>query len=191
VENVGKVVVFAILIAAGLASVVRVGPGEALAPLSPFVEYGWGGVLAAMGATFITFQGFELVAGVAGEVKDPRRNVPRGMFLSLGIALVIYLPLLLVVASVGMPRGVDSVGELARANPETLFAVAASSYMGAFGFWLVVVAALLSTLTALRANLLAGSRVAMAMARHRTLPRGLERTDPAPGRQWRRSSSSA
>ncbi len=181
VENVGKLVVFGVLIAAGLALIVQRGPGEALAPLSPFVERGWGGIVAAMGFTFITFQGFELVAGIAGEVKNPRRTIPRAMFGSLGVALVIYLPLLLVVMSVGMPPGVTSPVALARENPETLFAVAAQAYLGAFGFWLVIVAALLSTLTALHANLLAGSRVALAMARHRTLPRALEHTDPATG----------
>ncbi len=182
-ENVGKLAVFGILIAAGLAAIVQRGPSEALAPLSPFLETGFAGVLAAMGFTFITMQGFELIAGVAGEVKDPRKTVPRAMFASLGLALAIYLPLLLVVTTVGLPAGATSPAEVARAYPETLFAVAASSYLGAFGFWLVVVAAILSTLTALRANLLAGSRVALAMARHRTLPRVLEqahRTTGAP-----------
>ncbi len=177
-ENAGKLLVFGVLIAAGLAVLVQRGPAEALAPLDPFFELGAVGVVAAMGFTFITFQGFELIAGVAGEVKHPRRTVPRAMFASLGIALAVYLPLLLVVGTVGVSEGFDSPGAMARAFPETLFAEAASAYLGAFGFWLVIVAAILSTLTALRANLLAGSRVALAMAGHRTLPRGLERLHP-------------
>lgn len=181
VENVGKLAVFGVLIAAGLAAVVQRGPADALAPLSPFFEGGLVGVVAAMGFTFIAFQGFELIAGVAGEIERPDRNVPRAMFASLAVALVVYLPLLLVVTSVGLPAGAESPSRLARENPETFFAVAASSYLGSFGFWLVIVAAILSTLTALRANLLAGSRVVLAMARHRTLPRGLERLDPRSG----------
>ncbi len=181
IENVGKLAVFGILIAAGLAVIVQRGPAEALQPLDPFFELGWAGVVAAMGFTFITFQGFELIAGVAAEVKEPRRNVPLAMFASLGIALAVYLPLLLVVTSVGMPGPGDTPAAVAQAFPETFFAVAASSYLGAFGFWLVMVAAILSTLTALRANLLAGSRVALAMARHRTLPRTLERSHEETG----------
>jgi basic amino acid/polyamine antiporter, APA family len=113
------------------------------------------------------------------------------MFASLGIALAVYLPLLLVVTQRGGARGVRLAGAMARAFPETFFAEAASAYLGAFGFWLVIVAALLSTLTALRANLLAGSRVALAMAGHRTLPRGLERLHPGPRPRWRPSPSSA
>ncbi|CAN5611809.1 amino acid permease [soil metagenome] len=178
IENIGKLAVFGILIAAGLAVIVQRGPAEALAPLDPFFEFGLTGVVAAMGFTFITLQGFELIAGVAGEVKEPRHTIPRAMFASLGIALLVYLPLLLVATSVGVPEGIPSPGAMARQYPETFFAEAASAYLGAFGFWLVIVAALLSTLTALRANLLAGSRVALAMARHRTLPRGLERLHP-------------
>jgi basic amino acid/polyamine antiporter, APA family len=181
VENIGKLVVFGVLIAGGLAVIGGRGPADALAPLSPFFERGVGGVVAAMGFTFITFQGFELIAGVAGEVREPRRTVPRAMFASLTIALAVYLPLLLVMTSVGVPAAAGSPAQVARANPETFFAAAASAYLGAFGFWLVIVAAILSTLTALRANLLAGSRVALAMARHRTLPRGLERTSPVTG----------
>ncbi len=181
VENIGKLAVFGILIAAGLAVIVERGPSEALAPLDPFLERGWGGVIAAMGFTFITLQGFELIAGVAGEVKDPGRTIPRAMFASLGIALIIYIPLLLVVMSVGTPAGAGSPSAVAGANPETYFAVAASAYLGSFGFWLVIVAALLSTLTALRANLLAASRVTLAMSRHRTLPRELDRLDPRTG----------
>jgi basic amino acid/polyamine antiporter, APA family len=178
IENIGKLAVFGILIAAGLAAIVQRGPAEALAPLDPFFEFGVTGVVAAMGFTFITLQGFELIAGVAGEVREPRRTIPRAMFASLGIALLIYLPLLLVVTSVGVAEPFASPAAMARQYPETFFAEAVSAYMGAFGFWLVIVAALLSTLTALRANLLAGSRVALAMARHRTLPRGLERLHP-------------
>jgi APA family basic amino acid/polyamine antiporter len=48
-----------------------------------------------MGYTFIALQGFDLIAAVAGEVKEPERVIPRAMFISLGIALLIYLPLLL------------------------------------------------------------------------------------------------
>lgn len=178
IANVGKLIVFAVLIAAGLGVIVQRGPAEALAPLDPFFEFGLTGVLAAMGFTFITFQGFELIAGIAGEVKEPRRTIPRAMFASLGIALLVYIPLLLVSASVGLPGDIASPGTMAREFPETFFAEAASAYLGAFGFWLVIVAALLSTLTALRANLLAASRVSLAMARHRTLPRALELLHP-------------
>jgi basic amino acid/polyamine antiporter, APA family len=180
-ENVLKLAAFGILIVAGVWMGLERGPADALAPLSPFFERGFTGVLVVMGLTFITLQGFELIAGIAGEVRDPERTVPRAMFLSLGIALAIYLPLLLVLMTVGLAPGQRPAEAAAGPLADTFFATAASGYLGRFGFWLVTVAALFSTLTALRANLLAASRVAQAMAGHRTLPRGLATRDPATG----------
>ena len=60
-------------------------------------------------------------------------------------------------------------------NPEGIVAVAATKFLGSFGYWLVVVAAVLSMYSALQANLFASSRIAMAMAIDRTLPASLAR----------------
>ena len=127
-----------------------------------------------MGYTFIALQGFDLIARVAGEVRDPKRTVPRAMYLSLGIALAIYLPLLFLLATVGAP-GPGGIGPVAARNPEGLVAEAAEQFLGGSGYWLVIGAGVLSILSALRANLLAASRVAVAMARDHTLPRSLGR----------------
>ena len=91
------------------------------------------------------------------------------MILSLTIALLIYLPLLLVIATVGTTDG-KTVAEVAAADPEGIVAHAARNFLGAPGYWLVIVAAVLSMFTALQANLFAASRIALAMSRDRTLP---------------------
>ena len=172
--TVGKVVVFVGLIAAGLWVLSQRPEGTLQAGFTPFLTRGAPGLLQAMGFTFIALQGFDLVAAIAGEVKDPGRTIPRAMFLSLGAALLIYLPLLVVVISVGVKPG-QSISAMSEANPETVMAVAVANFLGAPGYWLVIVAAILSTLSALQANLLAASRVALTMARDRVLPRILTR----------------
>lgn len=143
---------------------------------------GWIMIFAHVVAAVLYALGFAAYAMAAAEALLPASmgNVSGGIIrvLSLGITLLVYLPLLLVMTSVGLPAGFDSPAAFAGEFSETFFAESASAYLGSFGFWLVIVAALLSTLTALRANLLAGSRVAMTMARHRTLPRALERLHP-------------
>ena len=169
--TIGKVVVFAVLIAGGFVAwlVGSAGaPAETLGRLSPFAPEGSLGLLQAMGYTFIALQGFDLIAAVGGEVRDPERTVPRAMYLSLGIALVVYIPLLIVVATVGAPP--EGIQAAAEAHPEELVAVAAERFMGAAGYWLVIGAGLLSMLSALHANLFGASRVAFSMARDRTLP---------------------
>ncbi len=170
--NVAKVIVFAIVIAGGLWAITRRAPTDWTAGLRPFFAEGGVGLLRAMGFSFIALQGFDLIAAVAGEVRSPERNLPRAMFYSLGIALVIYLPLLFIIATVGMNPG-ESVAEAGKANPETIVAIAAQNFLGPFGYWLVMAAGILSMLSALQANLFAASRVAMVMARDRSLPRRL------------------
>ena len=126
-------------------------------------------MLPAMGYTFIALQGFDLIAAVGGEVKDPSRNLPRAMVGSLVVALAVYVPLLLIIATVGMGPG-ESVVQVAAENPEALVAIAAERYLGRMGFWLVLLAGLLSMVSALQANLLAASYIALAMGKDRNLP---------------------
>ncbi len=178
--NVAKVIVFSVLIAGGLYAVAQQPPRDTLAALRPFFTVGLGGLIQAMGYTFIALQGFDLIAAVGGEVRDPEKTLPRAMLISLAIALVIYLPLLFVIATVGVLPG-ESIGEAAANDPEGIVAVAARIYLGPFGYWLVILAAVLSMFSALQANLLAASRIARAMALDRTLPSRLAGLNAARG----------
>ena len=179
--TVGKVIIFATLVAAGFWGLATAPPSlsELSARFHPFFSSGAQGLAQAMGYTFVALQGFDLIAAVGGEVRDPERNIPRAMLLSLGAALAIYLPLLFLIVAVGSPGVPVSVA--AAADPETMVAVAARSFLGPLGYWLVIVAGVLSMLSALQANLLAASRFARTMATDRTLPRRLADIDPTTG----------
>ncbi len=166
----GKLIVFAVLVGTGLVSILgeTPAPGQLSERFRPFFAGGFAGLAQAMGYTFIALQGFDLIAAIGGEVRDPARNVPRAMFASLGVALAVYLPLLFVIVAVGSPS--EPIRDLAARDPEILVAAAARGFMGAWGYWLVIVAGLLSMLSALHANLLAASHFARTMAADRTLP---------------------
>ena len=172
--TIGKVVVFMILILAGFVVLLQRPPGTVRDALTPFAPMGVSGFLTAMGFTFIALQGFDLIAAVGGEVRDPTRTIPRAMFLSLGMALAIYLPFLFLLTTVGVQPG-TTVGEQSAANPDSAVVVAAQIILGSTGFWLVLIAGILSMLSALYANLYAASRVALAMSRDRNLPQSLSR----------------
>jgi amino acid transporter/nucleotide-binding universal stress UspA family protein len=173
--TVGKVIVFLVVIAGGIWVLISDPPGfgELSARFRPFLERGGQGLVQAMGYTFIALQGFDLIAAVGGEVRRPERTIPRAMLLSLGTALVIYLPLLILIVAVGTPG--QPIAAAAEQDPEILVAVAARSFLGPTGYWLMVVAGVLSMLSALQANLLAASRFARTMASDRTLPRRFDR----------------
>ncbi|MBJ81175.1 MAG: amino acid transporter [Myxococcales bacterium] len=174
--SIAKVAIFALLILVGLGVMLFQGNDTPRAALSPFFSAGGVGLLMAMGYTFIAVQGFDLIAAIAGEVKEPERTIPKAMLMSLGVAMAVYLPLLMVVSYLGPAAG-QSITAMSTANPDTVMASAVEHYMGPFGYWLVVVAAILSTLTALQANYLAASRIALAMAQDRTLPHFIEEVD--------------
>ncbi len=167
--TIGKLLIFAVLIAGGLYALCGRSFISIRESLTPFFTRGSIGLFQAMGFTFIAFQGFDVIASVAGEIKNPGRTIPRAMLLSLGIALVIYLPLLFLVAAVGAEPGQSIIAKSA-SQPESLIAIAAQNYLGPLGFWFVIIAAIFSVLSALHANLFAASRVVLAMARDRTFP---------------------
>jgi APA family basic amino acid/polyamine antiporter len=175
--NVTKSAFFALLIAGGLWGLTRLSGSEIQAHLTPFFPGGATGLFQAMGFTFIALQGFDLIAAVGGEVKDPGRNIPKAMIGSLLIALLIYLPLLFVIATAGVGPG-ETISGLSREQPEGVVPIAARRFLGGSGYWLVIAAAILSMLSALQANLFAASRVAFAMAHDRTLSPILGRLDP-------------
>jgi len=172
--NIGKVVVFIILIIGGFIAMRSAGFSITAKKFIPFLPMGLHGLISAMGYTFIALQGFDLIAAVAGEIKAPQRTIPRAMLLSLIIALAIYLPLLIVVTAVGTGPG-ESIMTVSANYPETIIARAAGHYLGEPGYWLVMAAGILSMLSALQANLFAASRVAQAMAKDRTLFRFLDK----------------
>ncbi len=167
--NFAKMTVFVVLIGGGLWVLMGSSLTAIHAHLTPFLTHGTAGFFKAMGYTFIALQGFDLISAVAGEVRTPERTLPRAMLLSLAAALGVYLPLLFVIATVGVPPG-QTIGALSANHPEVVVALAARHFLGETGFWLVLVAAILSMLSALQANLLAASRVALTMAQDRTLP---------------------
>ncbi len=178
--NIGKLIVFAIIIAAGLAMTVKIPLSELTSSFQPFFTGGVTGVLAAMGYTFITVQGFGLITNVGGEIKNPAKNIPRAMMATVFIGLAVYIPILFVVATVGVPAG-ETVTSMSAQNPDAAVAVAVQQFMGPFGFWLVIVAGVFSMLTGLEANIFAASRVAKVMAQDRTLNYQLSHVDKKTG----------
>ncbi|WP_458329464.1 APC family permease [Haloplanus litoreus] len=133
-------------------------PGDA-GPLS---------ILPAMGLTFIAFEGYDLITTVTEEVKNPRENIPKAIFVSLGVTVLVYL------AVVGVAIGTLGAGGLAEAG-EAGIAQAATTFMPTGlpviqnGGAIIVFGAVFSTLTALNAVVIASSRVAFSMGREEQL----------------------
>ena len=174
--TISKIVVLAIFIGYGLRRVFEV-PAQATESFTPFFPEGFGGVIVAMGLTFIAFEGYDLIATVAEEIKEPEKNIPRATFISLGITIVIYLLILFVSLAAVNPPDMPSWEFLGRYQ-ETAIVRAAEDFMPAFGVALIVFGGLLSTMSALNATVMAASRVAFSMGRDNWLPQRMAVIDP-------------
>jgi amino acid transporter len=117
---------------------------------------------------FLAYEGFELIANTAGEVREPKKMLPRAFYSSVGFVMVLYI-LVSLVAVGNLP-----VDQIVSAKDYAL-AVAARPFLGAFGFTLIAIAALLSTASAINATLYGTSRISYIIAKEGELPRILEK----------------
>ena len=134
---------------------------------TPFMPNGVAGVLAAMGLTFIAFEGYEIIVQSGEEVKEPERNIPKAIIISLWIVVAIYL--LVAFASLGaIQSNVPSWRYLGKLAEFGLIRIA--NDIMPFGSLLILIGGLVSTISAMNATIYSSSRMAFAMGRDRFLP---------------------
>lgn len=164
--TVAKIVILAVFVGFGLH--LMYAKTDLWAAFTPFMPNGWGGVLKAMGLTFIAFQGFEVIAQSSEEIQNPRKNIPRATFLSLIIVVPIYLLVAITALGSVNPGTMTPWDYLAQNKELALVAVARNFFYG--GGVMILVGGLISTMSALNATVYSSSRVAFALGRDRNFP---------------------
>ena len=78
---------------------------------TPFSPGGWKGIAGSTAVLFFAFLGFDTIATTGSEAKNPRRNMPRAILLSIGICTVLYVAMAIVVTGMTSPmqRGEEAV----------------------------------------------------------------------------------
>jgi APA family basic amino acid/polyamine antiporter len=76
-----------------------------------FMPKGFSGVMAAVSGVFFAYIGFDAVSVLAEEAKNPQRDLPRGMILSLVICTIVYILLTLVLTGAVNYKNFDGVGD--------------------------------------------------------------------------------
>jgi len=117
---------------------------------------------------FLAYEGFELIANTAGDVKNPQKTLPRAYYSTVGFVIAVYVFVSIVAV------GNLSIDEIIGAKDYAL-AVAARPFLGSVGFTLVAFAALLSTGSAINATLYGAARISYIIAKEGELPEMLER----------------
>jgi amino acid transporter/nucleotide-binding universal stress UspA family protein len=165
--TMGKIAILGVFVASGLFAVAH--HPESMDKLVPFAPQGLGGVLMAMGLTYIAFEGYEIIVQAGEEVKNPRRNIPRAIFLSLAIVIPIYLLVAFTALTAVNPESGEPTWRWLGAHAELGLAEAARQFMP-FGTILLLVGGIFSTMSALNATTFSSTRVSFAMGRDRNLP---------------------
>lgn len=130
--------------------------------LTPFFTDGVSGLAAATALVFVSYAGVTKVAAIAGEVKDPGKNMPSGMLISLLLATILYCTTSFILSAVFELHQI--VGD--HKPIYTLGFKVGGEYYGVF----MAVVAILTMANVANAGVLAGSRFPFAMSRDHLLP---------------------
>jgi amino acid transporter len=116
---------------------------------------------------FLAYEGFELIANTAHDVRDPATTLPHAYYSAVVFVIVLYV----LVAIVAV--GTLSLERIVAARDYAL-AEAATPFLGKAGFTLIAIAAMLSTASAINATLYGAARLSYIIAKDGELPAVLE-----------------
>jgi amino acid transporter len=117
---------------------------------------------------FLAYEGFELIANASGDVKNPKKNIPRAFYTAVIFVIALYI--LISFVTVGNLQVSDIV-----AAKDYALAESAKPFLGNAGFILIAFAALLSTSSAINATLYGTARVSYIIAKDGELPKLLDK----------------
>ena len=162
---------------------------ERLANFQPFMPKGWHALVFTMGAAYVAFEGFEVIAQTGDEAIEPRRNLPKAMLYSILIVVTTYVAVAAAVVISVKPGDViegQKVGVVWQwlggqgENGSLAFAHAVKHLMptAGFGNLLCVLAVIFSSTSALNATVYSATRVSYALGRDGMLPAAFASISP-------------
>ena len=120
-------------------------------------------IVASVALTFFAYIGFSVISFTAADLRDPRRELPRAMYLGVGLTAAIYVLISLGTFGALTTEEVQQYGDTALAH-------AAEPALGEAGFTMMSIAALLATSSSVNANLFAAGNITALLANERMFP---------------------
>jgi amino acid efflux transporter len=159
----------AVLAALLLVAIVTALPESRAEHWTPFAPHGLAAVGTAASLLMLSFIGWEAVSHLAGELRDPARQLPRAIFAALGVVIVLYLGLAVV-----------TVGVLGTAAPSNVpIADLMAAGLGSTGRTITAALAVLLTMGTMNAYVAAATKLAGALADEGSAPAALARPSRA------------
>jgi len=144
-------------------------------------EFGWAGIFAGAGVVFFAFIGFDAVSTAAQEAKNPQRDMPKGILLSLLICVVLYILFAHVLAGVANYKEFRTVGQ------EASITYVIDTHMKGYGWLstLVTVAILAGFSSVILVMLMGQSRVFFSMSKDGLVPKVFSQLHPKFRTPWK------
>lgn len=138
------------------------------ANLSPTEWPSTAGIFLGAGIVFLAYEGFGLITNAADDMENPRKTIPKALYISVIITFAIYvLVSFVVVGNLPIPDIIDA--------EDYALAAAATPFLGVIGFKIIALAALFSTSSAINATLYGGANISYEAAKKGELPKFFER----------------
>ncbi|WP_254862569.1 APC family permease [Halovivax gelatinilyticus] len=128
------------------------------------VPHGYVPMLTTAALVFTSYLGFAQVATVAGEIREPSRNLPVAMVGSVVLVGIFYVVTILVSTAILDSQSLEAAGE-------TAVVEVAREVAGLPGAVLILIGGLLATFSSANASILSSSRTVYALSRDALLPR--------------------
>jgi APA family basic amino acid/polyamine antiporter len=140
-----------------------------LSNLQPMMPFGWKGVMAGAAIIFFAYIGFDAVSTAAEETKNPKKDVPLGLMLCLGVVILLYVAVAFVLTGIVPFKEID----VGNALPAALARVGIR-----WGGALVATGAIIGMISTLLVTLYGQIRIFMVMARDGLLPAAFSKVHP-------------
>ncbi len=121
-----------------------------------------GGLATAMALVFFAYSGWDTAAFVAGEMREPQKNLPCAILFGTGLIMALYLAMNLVFLKAVTPQQMADVHDVGRIAAETLF----GDHIAPFFVWGIILL-LISTCSAVT---FVGPRIVVAMSHNSHAP---------------------
>lgn len=156
-----KVAILIIVIVFGVGSIdsTRLEPST----WHPFMQIASAGMII-----FVAYEGFELIANTASDVRNYKVTLPRAYYISVVFVMILYALIAVVVVGSLTPDAIAEAKDFALAE-------AAKPSLGQLGFTIVGIAAVLATLSAINSTLYGSARLSYTIATEGELPEVLEK----------------
>ena len=168
--TLGKILLIVLVAVLGVISVFQPGPPRGFAVGAPVSSLD---LMLGAGVLFIAFQGFEVVAQLSDQVKHPESSVPRGVFLALLLAFLVYGGFFLAVLG-NVPSdtlsGWPACGGCLGGSEDMVLSGIRHFVGGPYVRAVVLIIGIVSMYGALNSNLTAAIKTSFSMARDRLLP---------------------